>query len=41
VVLPAGAVQIGLQAHAGSQILDRCLVLTPNGMPRSLAEACT
>lgn len=40
VVSPAGAVQIGLQGHAGSQTFDRCLVLTPNGMPRALPEAC-
>ncbi|HEX2494011.1 MAG TPA: GspH/FimT family pseudopilin [Steroidobacter sp.] len=41
VVSPGGGVQIGLQAQIGSQTLDRCLVLTPNGMARSTAEACT
>lgn len=41
VISPAGAVQIGLVANAGAQELERCLVLTPNGMPRSYAEACT
>jgi type IV fimbrial biogenesis protein FimT len=40
VTSPAGAVQIGLAASGGSAEFARCLVLTPNGMPRSYAETC-
>jgi type IV fimbrial biogenesis protein FimT len=40
VASPAGAVQIGLAASGGGAGFARCLVLTPNGMPRAYAENC-
>lgn len=41
VATPAGVVQIGLTADAGSAHLERCLVLDPSGMPSTRTEACT
>lgn len=40
IAAPAGSVQIGLAAAAGSQELQRCLVLDPSGMPTTYAEVC-
>lgn len=41
VMAPAGTVQIGLTAAAGSIHFDRCVVLSPSGMPTTYSEACT